>query len=784
MKNLDKIFADCAAEKKDEYPLTPIQMGLYLDYLQHPQSTNYNIPYMYKFKKGDLDNERLIEAIKKAVNNHLGLKVRIENSDGTPVMILRDDFDFDVNVIKTDDPEKEVSEFVKPFNLEKDLLCRAELVESDTECMVLMDIHHIVFDGTSVDVLGNEIALAYDGKELPPEKISMLDVSNYEQYLESTEEYKEAKEYFDGVFSGTDVKSNIPEDFEENTENQNEPNAMIEISSQNKFTPEEVEKFTRKVKSTPGTLFLAAYEYALAKFTGQDEALIFTATHGRVNKCLINTAGMMVHTLPLYAKIDEQSTVKDFLGVTFRNLRNTIKNDIYPFIKVANEHDIVNDTMIVYQSDIFNKLSVGGIDLDFQLLPRTGFKLDIMIYKHGDHFEFHFEYRRDIYKEETIRLFADTYVKIVYEFLNKEKLCEVEFLTDAQKAQLDKFNETEKDYEKTDIVTLFRRQTEQNPDNTAVVYFDKKLTYKEVDEISERIGAYISSIGIGREDVVSILIPRCEYMVTASLGVLKSGAAYQPLDPSYPTERLEFMMQDADAKLLIAGKDLLERVPNYNGKVLLLDDIPSLPQCDKISANPNPEDLFIMLYTSGSTGTPKGCMLEHRNLVSFCNWYRNYYSLTSDSKVAAYASYGFDANMMDMYPALTTGASVYIIDESIRLDLLAIDKYFNENGITHSFMTTQVGRQFALEADCKSLQHLSVGGERLVPVNPQKDFSFYNVYGPTECTIFTTAFPVHKNYDRVPIGKALYNTKLYVVDKYGRRLPPCVPGELWVAGHG
>ena len=191
-----------------------------------------------------------------------------------------------------------------------------------------------------------------------------------------------------------------------------------------------------------------------------------------------------------------------------------------------------------------------------------------------------------------------------------------------------------------------------------------------------------------------------------------------------------------------------------------------------------------MLYTSGSTGVPKGCMLEHRNIVSFCNWYRNYYNLTTQSRVAAYASYGFDANMMDMYPALTTGATVYIIDEAIRLDLLAIDKYFNENGITHSFMTTQVGRQFALEANCKSLQHLSVGGERLVPVNPQKDFSFYNAYGPTECTIFTTAFSVHKNFDRVPIGKSLDNTKLYVVDKYGRRLPPCVPGELWVAGHG
>ena len=191
-----------------------------------------------------------------------------------------------------------------------------------------------------------------------------------------------------------------------------------------------------------------------------------------------------------------------------------------------------------------------------------------------------------------------------------------------------------------------------------------------------------------------------------------------------------------------------------------------------------------MLYTSGSTGTPKGCMLEHRNIVSFCNWYRNYYNLTSQSRVAAYASYGFDADMMDLYPALTTGAAVHIIDEAIRLDLVAIDKYFNENKITHSFMTTQVGRQFAVEIDNSSISELSVGGEKLVPLAPPKNHKMINLYGPTESTVCITAFELDRLYDRVPIGKALDNTKLYVVDKQGRRLPPCVPGELWVAGHG
>ena len=194
--------------------------------------------------------------------------------------------------------------------------------------------------------------------------------------------------------------------------------------------------------------------------------------------------------------------------------------------------------------------------------------------------------------------------------------------------------------------------------------------------------------------------------------MLKAGCAYQPLDPTYPKERLNFMMQDANAKLLIADEALRPIVEAYQGEVLLTKDIEHLPNAQSTPMIPiSPNSLFILLYTSGSTGVPKGCMLEHRNLVTFCDWYRRYYDLQAEDHVAAYASYGFDACMMDMYPALTTGATVYIIPEEIRLDLIALNDYFEANHITHAFMTTQVGCQFA-EMDNHSLKHLSVGGMR------------------------------------------------------------------------
>lgn len=329
---------------------------------------------------------------------------------------------------------------------------------------------------------------------------------------------------------------------------------------------------------------------------------------------------------------------------------------------------------------------------------------------------------------------------------------------------------------------MFDELVQKVPDHTAVVFKDKKYTYKELDEISDRLGKYIASQGIGKEDVVSILIPRCEYMAIAPMGVIKAGAAYQPLDPTYPKDRLMYMLSDSAARLLIADRELLPLVDGYEGPVLFTDEILKLENTDAKLTKPDLHDLFILLYTSGSTGVPKGCMLEYGNITAFCRWYKKYYDIDFDSKVAAYASFGFDASMMDIYGALANGAQLHIIPEEIRLDFIGLQRYFEENGITHSFMTTQVGRQFALEMDCKSLKYLSVGGEKLVPLDPPKGYKFFNAYGPTECTIFTTVFQVDKYYSNIPIGKALDNIKLYITDKFGHLLPYGACGELMISG--
>jgi amino acid adenylation domain-containing protein len=504
---------------------------------------------------------------------------------------------------------------------------------------------------------------------------------------------------------------------------------------------------------------------------------------------------MFVNTLALSAFIEEQS-VMEFLNETSKNFDETLRHESYPFARIASDYDLSAEIMFAYQMGVLEGHEYKGQPVTMELFESDTPKFRIAFYIQNNpegRPSICLQYDNGRYSKELMQSLAQSISNAANAFISNPdaKLKSVSLLDDKQTTMLDSFNNTDVPYDSTQtVISLFRKQVESVPDNIAVIYHDVRLTYKQVDEMSDRIAAYLIRKGLKSEDVVSIIIPRSEWMVIASLGVLKAGCAYQPLDPSYPKERLNFMMQDASAKLLIADEELRDVVDEYQGEVLLTKDIEKLPalteegksQLSIVNCQLKPNRLFILLYTSGSTGVPKGCQLEHGNLVCFCHWYQRYYDLKPGDKVAAYASYGFDACMMDMYPALTTGATVVIVGEDIRLNLPDLNNYFNEVGVTHSFMTTQVGCQFAMNCDNHSLRHLSVGGEKILPLTPPKGYKLHNGYGPTECTIFTTTYQQTEFEQNAPIGKPLDNLQLFIVDKDMNRLPLGAAGEMLVAG--
>jgi len=763
---------------KTSAPLSKTQYGLYVECIAHQGEACYNIPYIYTLD-GSLDETKLKTAVEAAVTAHPTLFTRIELDDkGDAIQTIDDSETFQLDIEYIDDIEAYKENFIQPFNLYQDRLFRIKLLHDKAHFYLLQDIHHIISDGASRKMLIEDIQKAYNNEELEPEVLTLHDVATAENEVRKTSKFKEDKQWYAQNFDCGDCYSPLLPDLEETEPKEGLLTRLMAIDMST------VDSFCKEHSIYKSTLFTAAYGYLLAKFNNEQEVLFNTIHNGREDKRLLHTMAMLVKTIPVYEKFTDDTTVLDFLKAGQEQITGCREHEAYAFSDVVNDLGLQSATMYAWHGTLFDSLTLGNKPMTVTRLNNN--TVDMALYTKAyirdGKYHVEAEYSANEYSETLVSQFLESYEAVVEGFLTKEYLRDINIATTAQVKLLDGFNHTDVDYDDTQtIVSLFRQQAKTTPESIAVVYKDKKYTYAEVDEISNRIAGHIASKGLGTEDVVSVLIPRCEWMAIASLGVLKAGCAYQPLDPTYPKERLNFMMQDANAKLLIADEELRHIVDEYTGDVLLTKNLVQCAAMAQQFAGPTPESLFVLLYTSGSTGIPKGCQLTHANLVAFCHWYQRFYHLKPEHNVAAYASYGFDACMMDMYPALTCGATVHIIPEEIRLDLIALNDYFEREHITHSFMTTQVGYQFATNIENHSLSYLSTGGEKLASLTPPEGYKFYNVYGPTECTIFTTIYQTDKKLKEIPIGKPLDNMRLYIVDTQGHRLPVGAAGELWIS---
>ena len=785
---------------KTSAPLSKVQYGLYVECVAHLGEPCYNLPYLYVLD-GTLDGDKLCRAIETAVAAHPTLFTRIElNNEGDPLQTIDDSETFTLSVeegrLKDPGVGSQESEggwtfngqpLITPFDIYKDRLFHIRLLKDAEHFYFFLDIHHIIGDGTTLKVMLSDIDKVYGGGTLEPEAMTMAEVATAEAELRKTAAFDEGKQWYAQNFDCGDCFTQLMPDLEEPEHSEASMVRTLDVEMS------EVDAFCKEKGIFKSNFFTTAYSFLLAKYNNEQESLFTTIYNGRSDKRFLHSVGMTVKTLPVYAKFDKETKVLDYLKAGQDQMGGVRKHEAYAFSDAVNDLGIQSNSMFAWHGMMFADEQLCGKPMKTIRLCNSTLEASLYLkaFILNGKYQVKAEYNSNEYSEEIIRQYLESYEAVIKGFLSKEYLREVDITTASQTEVLDSFNQTDVDYDDTQtIVSLFRRQAKATPDNIAVVYKDKRFTYKDVDEISDRIAGFVAAKGLGAEDVVSVLIPRCEWMAIASLGVLKAGCAYQPLDPTYPKERLNFMMQDANAKLLIADEELRPIVDEYKGDVLLTKELLSLPaltaeansQLSTLNSQLSPSSLFILLYTSGSTGVPKGCQLMHSNLVCFCHWYQTFYDLKPENKVAAYASYGFDACMMDMYPALTCGATVHIVPEELRLDLIALNDYFEQNQITHSFMTTQVGYQFASNIENHSLKFLSTGGEKLASLTPPKDFQFYNVYGPTETTVLITRYHVDQKLKDIPIGKALDNVHLYVVDPQGHRLPVGAAGELWVSG--
>ena len=764
---------------KTSAPLTKTQYGLYVECVNHPGEPCYNVPCFY-ILDGSLDEERLRKAIETVVAAHPTLFTRIELTDqGDPVQTLDDTETFSLQVEHVDDIEAAKKTMVQPFNIVGDRLFRIRLLRDKEHFYYFQDVHHTLFDGGSQGIMLADIEKAYNGESLEPEQLTQAQLAIAEEEQRRTSVFEEDKKWYAENFDCGDCYSPLLPD----RDDKQFVDALLTRTMA--VDKDRVDAFCKTNGVFRSSVFTAAYAYLLAKYNNEQQVLFNTVHNGRADKRSSRTVGMLVRTVPVYAKFDGDTRVLDFIKAGEEQMKGCRQHGSYNYSDAINDLGLQPATLFIWHGNTLDNHPFCGKPMKFILLCNNSREVSLylkVVIKEG-RFLMEAEYNGNEYSEALMSQFMESYEAVLEGFLTQERLCDINMTTASQMELLDSFNDTDRPYDDTQtVVSLFRRQAKATPDAEAVVFKDHRYTYAEVDDISDRIAGYLISKGLGVGDAVSVIIPRCEWMAIASMGILKAGCAYQPLDPSYPKERLNFMVQDAAAKLLIADESLRDLVDEYQGEVMLTKDIRNIEKSEYRQVEVKPSDRFILLYTSGSTGVPKGCQLTHGNLVCYCNWYWKYYDLKPEHNVAEYASYGFDVHQEGIYPPLTGGATVYIIPEELRLDLVSLNEYLEREHITHTFMTTQVGYQFATNIENHSLMHLSVAGEKLASIAPPQGYQLHNGYGPTEATIIITVYPIKRKDTDVPIGKPLDNVRLYVVDQQGHRLPVGALGELWAAG--
>ncbi len=798
------------------YPVSSAQKRLFIINQYEGIGTGYNMPAAVGIE-GILDIERLKQSFKKLIKRHESLRTYFCIYEDEIMQVVQEEVDFDIGFIDiSEKPETtpDIKSFIRPFELDKAPLLRATLVKTaEDRHLLIIDMHHIISDGMSMNVIIEEFAQIYEGQSLPELKIQYKDYAAWQNDLFKSDSIKKQEDYWKKVFKGDIPVLDMPYDYTRPLI-QNFEGDRINFSV-DPGTAKKLKELASKTETTLYMVMLAAYNILLSKYAGQEDIVVGSPVAGRHHSDLQSIVGFFVNTVALRNSVGDDKSFIDFLSQVKGNTLEAFENQDYQFEQLVDilalprdmSRNPLFDTMFVMQNIGNTEISINGlkfssVDIDFST-AKFDLKMEAMEWE--DEIKMGLEYKTKLFKRETMERLAEHYTNILLAITDSPglEISQISLLSQNEEKQLVcEFNQSLTESKQPDTFKQqFEKKVQEAPGSIALVSEDIRLSYGELNTKANSLARKLRAKGIKPDEIVGILCEQSCHMIISILAVIKAGGAYMPLNPELPQDRIEYMLEDSRAQVLISHGELVNKV-NFKGAIVNLDcentydtDTSNLTEISE------PDDLIYVIYTSGTTGKPKGVMIENHSLVNYSDWFIKKFNIRKKDKTAIVSSLCFDLAYTALYSALLSGSEIHLLTKEEYSDPDILLPYIEINEINYIKMTPSLFNMmvnsdyFNKTNSCKQLGLIVLGGEEI----NLKDLEAYNKkypeatlvnhYGPTETTIGAIAkvidFAQFESYKKHPvIGKPIQNAGVYILDKNMKPVPVGIKGELYIAGEG
>jgi amino acid adenylation domain-containing protein len=808
-----------------QLPLSYAQQRLwFLDELM-PHNNAYNIPVGFRVS-GPLNLIALGQSLNETVKRHESLRTNFINVDGQPIQVIAPSRTQDLSVISLErfsEAEREslfqrlaLEEGQRPFDLASDSLFRSTVFRlSEQEHVLLLVMHHIISDGWSIEVLIRDVLRTYKAlcqgvaADLPELPIQYADYAHWQRQWLQGEVLEQELSYWRQQLDGSLPELNLPTD-------RPRPSALsMKGSAVVLEVPEwltgKLRELSQSVDSTLFITLLASFQILLARYSGQDDIAVGTPVAGRRWVETEDLIGFFINTLVMRTRLSGDPTIREVLRRVREVTLEAQTHEDVPFEKLVEElqphrtlsHGPLFQTMFVFLNEgqgveAPESLAFSSLELTHGTEKND---LTLQIAEQQNRLVASLSYSTDLFDESRIRCMTGHWLRILEAIVAdpEQLLRDVELLsTDERHQMLQEWNATGSDFpENICLHELFERQVAQTPDAVAVSFEDQRLSYAELNRRANQLAHYLREAGVGPETPVAIYLERSVEMIVALLAVLKAGGAYLPLETTHPKGRLQYVLEDAQARVILAQARTATMLPEYRARVICLDcDWPTVAEkaVETPTTNTTAENLAYVIYTSGSTGGARGVMVQHRSVVNLATSLREkvYPADGSPLRVSVNAPLMFDSSVKQLIQLLY-GHELCIIPEEVRRDGDELVKYLGLNEIDVLDCTPSQLRLLLaaglFENDSPAPQLVLAGGEAIDEetwhlLASNKRTTFFNVYGPTECTVDTTVRHIEPTSTEVLIGRPLGNVQTYVLDTHRQPVPLGVSGELFIGGTG